>query len=200
MKKILMILTGVVWVFLALTPISSTAQTIVSPCVTGTGIPATSSSCSRVTTTNALPVTMASSSAGVQAIVNAIVAGYLTPPFGVTPSPSASAAVGIVPVVSSSLEACHVLKNAAGNAYEINVTNTDSSTDWVLVFDASSAPSPGAVTPIQAVQVGATGLYNFSSNGGPPLHVANGAVACLSSTGPFTYTAVAKAFISGEVQ
>ena len=48
---------------LAVIPSMVGAQSIVAPCVTGTGVPATSSSCSRVTTTNPLPVTQAGPSA-----------------------------------------------------------------------------------------------------------------------------------------
>src|SRR5262245_8192696 len=72
----------------------------------------------------------------------------------VADTPTASAATGIIPVVSTSLETGHVIKAAAGNLYGFEVTTTSAS-GIVLVFNSTTVPAAGAVTPIASYQVAA---------------------------------------------
>jgi hypothetical protein len=113
--------------------------------------------------------------------------------------PTATASMGIAPVVTGSAAANLVLKAGAGNLYSFQVTS-GASAGFVLVFDATSAPADGAVTPKKCYQLAANGTLGASWIPGPPLNFATGITVSFSTTGCFTKTASATAFISGEVQ
>lgn len=117
--------------------------------------------------------------------------------------PSSVAGAGIIPVVSTALEACRVLKSGAGNLYALSALLTTTS-GIVLAFDATSAPGDGAVTPVWfsvATSNGTTGGFSAGWPSNAPLHFAIGMTVCLSSaTTPFTKTASATAAFSGGVQ
>lgn len=117
----------------------------------------------------------------------------------VAPLPSATAASGITPVVSTSAESGHVLKASAGNLYSLTTT-TAGTAGYVMVFNAISAPGDGAVTPIECVVVAANSTVSINYNPGPPSVYGTGITAVFSSTGCFTKTASATAFFSGKVQ
>lgn len=76
---------------------------------------------------------------------------------------------------------------------------TGASAGYVMVFDAAAVPADGPVTPIRCIPVAAnTGLdLNFR---GSPLRFDVGAVLVFSTTGCFTKTASATAFLAGDVQ
>jgi heptaprenylglyceryl phosphate synthase len=110
--------------------------------------------------------------------------------------PSASAAAGIAAVVSGSLETGHVLKAGAGNLYGVEVATTTVA-GYLEVFNSTTVPAAGAVTPVAACYVAAfaTCALNFS----PPLVMSTGISAAFSaSTTPFTKTDSATAFIAGQ--
>jgi len=115
----------------------------------------------------------------------------------VTPVPSPTLG-GITPVVSSAAEACHVLKAAAGNLY--SVSGYAGVAAWIMVFNATSAPADGAVTPIIWAYVPVAGSWsiNYSTF---PAAFSTGITVCASSTGPLTKTAVSTNNVfSGNVQ
>ena len=118
----------------------------------------------------------------------------------VPPTPSSAAGIGIAPVVSASAEGTHVLKAGAGNLYGLTTT-IGATTGWVMVFDATSAPADGAVTPkfCRYIKSDGTGGSN-SLAWNPPAVMATGISVAFSSTGCFTKTASATAFFSGQVQ
>lgn len=120
---------------------------------------------------------------------------YIRGNFSATPSSSSS--LGIAPVVSSAAEANHVLKASAGNLYGVSVT-TGAVAGYVLVSDATSAPADGAVTPKFCFILPASGSLGVVWN--PPAVMATGITVSFSSTGCFTKTASATAFISGSVK
>lgn len=103
---------------------------------------------------------------------------------------------GIIPVVSSALEANHVLKASPGNLYGFQITN-GATAGYVMLYDATTAPVDGAVTPVKCYQLPANST--LVAGFGPPLAFSTGIVVGFSSTGPFTKTASATVFISGEV-
>lgn len=113
--------------------------------------------------------------------------------------PSSSASAGITPVVSSAAESNHVLKNAAGNLYSLSVTSGAAS-GFVLVFNATSSPGDGAVTPIDCWSLPANSTLASSWNPGPAQVFSTGITAVFSTTGCFTKTASATAFFNGAVQ
>lgn len=117
--------------------------------------------------------------------------------------PSSSATAGIAPTVSGSLEASHVFKAAAGNLYSVYASNlTGGASSYLMVFDATSAPADGAVTPKVCVPFGSLGSASASYVGMPPANFLTGITAVVSSaTTCFTKTTgVTTAFISGLVK
>lgn len=115
--------------------------------------------------------------------------------------PSAVAAVAIAPTVSGALQSGNVLLSAAGNLYTLSVTITTVS-GYLMVFDATSAPGDGAVTPKVCQPVNSNGTNGAVSMtwGNIPLRFATGITAVFSSTGCFTKTASATAVFSAQVQ
>jgi hypothetical protein len=111
-------------------------------------------------------------------------------------APSSTAALGIVPVVSSALETGHVIKNAAGNLYGLNVTTTTAA-GFVQIFNSTTVPAAGAVTPIKAYAIPAASTLVVGFD--PPMQCSTGiSVAFSSAATPFTKTDSATAFISGD--
>lgn len=111
--------------------------------------------------------------------------------------PSSSAAQGIAPVVTATAASSKILKASAGNLYGYSGTS-GASAGYFLVYDLAAAPSNGTVTPADCVSVPATTTIGVSYN--PPLVMATGAVVAFSTTGCFTQTLSATAFISGEAK
>ncbi len=115
---------------------------------------------------------------------------------GVTIAPTAGAAAGIAPVVSTALETGHVIKASAGNLYGLNVSSTTVA-GWVLIFNSTTVPAAGAVTPVKAYPIPANSALAVGFD--PPLKFATGiSVAFSIATTPFTKTDSATAFISGD--
>jgi hypothetical protein len=102
-------------------------------------------------------------------------------------------------IASSAAESSHVLKSSAGNLYSI-ITTIGTTTGYVMLFNATSAPADGAVTPLAcwaAPTASATVGTSYSST---PLPFSTGMTVVFSSTGCFTKTASATAYFSAQVQ
>lgn len=112
--------------------------------------------------------------------------------------PSSSSNAGLAPVVSAAAESSHVLKASPGNLYSVSVT-IGGTAGYLLMFDATSAPVDGAVTPTQCVIVPASATVAISFDPAPPEVYATGITAVFSTTGCFTKTASATAFFHGSV-
>jgi hypothetical protein len=117
----------------------------------------------------------------------------------VTPAPSSSSSIAVTPGASSALEASHVLKSSAGNLYSLYVLTTSAS-GYLMTFNATSAPSNGAVTPVECIPVNAASYAEIDFSGAPPDRYSTGIVAVFSTTGPFTLTTSATAFFKWRVQ
>lgn len=115
------------------------------------------------------------------------------------PVTSTQSSTGITPVVSTVAESNHVLKASAGVLWQLTVA-TGASAGYAMVFNATSAPADGAVTPIECLPVPANSAVSLSFTGGPPEAYSVGITAVFSTTGPFTKTASATAFFSGKIQ
>lgn len=116
----------------------------------------------------------------------------------VTPSPN----TGIVYASTSALAANLVAKGSAGNLVDLEVSAdaTLAAADWwIMVFDATSAPADGAVTPVKCYYMPATTTTFFTGFTGFP-KFNTGITISISTTGCFTKTASTHAFISGNVQ
>ncbi len=145
----------------------------------------TASGCQIVDATHPLPVTTGSSD-----------------PFEVVVVPSSVAADGIVPVVSTSAEATHVLKSSAGNLYGVYAVNLTSTSGFLVVVNATSAPADGAITPLACVSLAANSVASLNYQPGPPAVYSTGITAVITSaTTCFTKTTgVITGFIGGAVK
>lgn len=104
----------------------------------------------------------------------------------------ALAATGFIasPAVTASL----IARTSAADLYDLNVVSGGTA-GYVMLFDATTIPADGAVTPAYCIPLAAnTGLQtNFRAE---PTRFVNGVVVVFSSTGCFTKTASATAYIA----
>ena len=114
-----------------------------------------------------------------------------------TQTPSPAAITGLTPVVSGAAEGSKVLKASAGNLYAYQVT-TGASAGYVMLFNATSSPADGAVTPVKCVSVAANSTVGASME--PPEYFSTGITAVFSTTGCYTKTVSATAMFSGDVK
>ncbi len=119
-----------------------------------------------------------------------------------TPAPSASSAIGITPIVSTAAENGHVLKATPGNVYAVYATNLTATAGFLMLFNATSAPADGAVTPLACVSLPPNNPASINYAPGPPGVFSVGITAVVSSaTTCFTKTTgTITAFISGLVK
>lgn len=87
-----------------------------------------------------------------------------------------------------------VAKAQSAILYDVNVVS-GASAGYLLVFDATAIPADGTVSPALCLPVAAnTGIdLNLRAE---PMRMVNGIVVVFSTTGCFTKTASATAFIS----
>jgi len=113
-------------------------------------------------------------------------------------APSAASSNAVTPIGTSAAASALVIKASAGNLYSINIV-TGATAGYLLVFNATTAPADGAVVPVKCLPVAANvGLEtNMRSM---PEYFSTGIVAVFSSTGCFTKTASATAFMSGDAK
>lgn len=118
------------------------------------------------------------------------------------PAPTSSANGANAYVSSTALEANHVIKASAGNLYSFEVSadaTLSGAAWWVMVYDATSAPADGAVTPAKCYAL-PSGTTSYSAAFQMPIRLATGITIGVSTTGCFTKTASVHAFISGDAQ
>lgn len=91
-----------------------------------------------------------------------------------------------------------VLKASAGNLYDLTVT-IGATSGYVMLFDATSLPSNGAVTPVWCYAVTSNGTNGGIAAAWPsPKRFGTGITAGFSTTGCFTLTASATANFFGD--
>ena len=198
MKRVLA-LVGVLAALFA-TPVlaQSTAQPVVTGYLTTSGCPTGFTSC--FVQYGAAPAISGTVTIGAgSAIIGNVGIDQTTPGTtnGVVNNPTSASASAITPVVSASAESNHVLKGSAGNLYGVAVTPTVAG--YLMVFNATSAPADGAVTPTECVAVPANATVSLTFSVIPEAY-STGITAVFSSTGCFTKTASATAFFKGNVQ
>jgi hypothetical protein len=69
-----------------------------------------------------------------------------------------------------------------------------------MVFNSTTVPVDGAVTPIECQAAPANGTTSLTFNPGPVESYSTGISVAFSSTGCFTKTASATAFFHGGIQ
>lgn len=98
---------------------------------------------------------------------------------------------------TTTTESSHVFKAAPGNLYNLAVT-TSSAAGYVMLFNATTAPSNGAVNPIACYGVAANSSLFIPY--GYPLPFGTGIVAVYSTTGCNTLTLSTTAFFAAQVR
>lgn len=95
---------------------------------------------------------------------------------------------------SCTIACASTIVSGAHALYDIEASATVTGT--ILIYDATSCPANGTVTPKKAFAYStANGPFSFSW-GQFPMVNATGIAVCFSSTGPFTATASTTAFLS----
>lgn len=105
---------------------------------------------------------------------------------------------GVGSTANTAVGSSLILRTTGVDLYSVNVTS-GASAGYVMVFDRTTVPADGAVTPALCLPLAAnTGLdWNFRS---APVQLQTGAVIVFSTTGCFSKTASATAFIAGSIQ
>jgi len=111
----------------------------------------------------------------------------------VTPGSSAANALSrqATTVASSTL----VVKASAGNLFGYNIVS-GAVAGYVMFFDATTAPADGTVTPKMCFALAANA--SIQADRDIPIRFTTGITMVFSSTGPFTKTASATAFLAGD--
>jgi hypothetical protein len=153
---------------------------------------------------NTLPLTavaISNTGAAVTLTVNGVALGD-TARNGIYSIASDNPAAGIIPIKSSSIESGHVLKAMAGNLYAVYATTT--ATGILMVFNSTTVPGDGAVTPIECIPCVLNGsIANCSLNfapGPPEVYTTGISVAFSTGTSCVTKTASATAFFHAQVK
>lgn len=111
------------------------------------------------------------------------------PALGTATSPSSDVITtqrpSVTQVVSTSLEASHVLKNSAGQLVQLSVFSQTA--QFILIMNSTTVPANGAVTLLfPPIPVAASQLLVLDFPA--PLVASTGITVCNSSTGTFTKT------------
>lgn len=110
-------------------------------------------------------------------------------------TPTGAAANALTPQATTVAASSLVLKASAGNLYGYNVV-TGASAGYLMIFNATTAPADGTVTPTLCIPIAAnTGVDRQFAK---PKRFTTGITMVFSTTGPFTKTASATAFLEGE--
>ncbi len=112
--------------------------------------------------------------------------------------PSAAAAAGVTTVASAAVSGGQVIKASAGNLYGFNVVS-GASAGYVMVFNSTTVPADGAVTPTRCIPLAANTGIDINLRG-QPTRFSTGIAIVFSTTGCYTKTASATAFIAGDAQ
>lgn len=118
----------------------------------------------------------------------------------VTPTASLSSNSGLAGVETATALGSLLVKSGSGNLYELDVTSTVAG--FLMVFNAITPPADGTVTPIRCIAATGAGslFYATLPLGAIPEFYSTGVTAVYSSTGCFTKTISATAFIHGNVK
>lgn len=113
-------------------------------------------------------------------------------------TPSANSASGVAPVATSAAASNLVAKGSAGNLYRATAS-TAASAGYLMVFNATTAPADGAVTPLMCRQVAANSTVNIDLSA-VPAYFSTGITLVFSTTGCFTKTASTTAFLEASAK
>lgn len=120
-----------------------------------------------------------------------------TAPQSVVTAPSTLATSGQVALRTTVAASSLVLKASAGNLYDWRVTS-GASAGYVLIYNATTVPADGTVQPFDCIALAANSTVGSGSSIVPERYT-TGVVVAFSTTGCFTQTLSATAFIRGRV-
>ena len=110
--------------------------------------------------------------------------------------PSAAAIAGTPPGVTTVAAGSLIAKASAGNLYGVNVTS-GASAGYVLIYNRTTVPADGTVTPVRCIPLAANAGIELTWRP-VPLYFNSGIVVVFSTTGCFTQTISATAFIAAD--
>jgi hypothetical protein len=118
-----------------------------------------------------------------------------TTPIYTQPVPTSDTTAAATSAQTSVAASNLVVKASAGNLYALNCC-AGGTAGYVMVFNLTSTPADGAVTPRKVFTCAANTSVSVTFN--PPLKFDTGITLVFSSTGPFTKTGSSSAFLSGD--
>lgn len=105
----------------------------------------------------------------------------------------------VAPAQSTALESNHVLKSSAGTLYSV-VVNVGSTAGYLMLFNATSAPADGAVTPYSCYGPLTTSSPTSFDFTGAPATFTTGMTVVFSTTGCLNKTASATVSFNWQVK
>lgn len=112
-------------------------------------------------------------------------------------SPNSAAGSAAAFTANAAVGGSLIAKASPGNLYALNVT-AGASALYVMVTNTTTVPADGAVTPVWCMPLAANAGLDKIFN--PPLRGTTGLTVVASTTGCYTKTISATAFISAQVQ
>jgi hypothetical protein len=108
-------------------------------------------------------------------------------------------ATGVTQAKTAAAASSLVAKGSAGSV--VSISGSAIAGSYIMLFNATAAPSNGAVTPDKCWgPMAAAGPFNFSWGIGPVFTASTGITVVSSSTGCFTQTLTNASFIAVEYQ
>lgn len=114
-------------------------------------------------------------------------------PSSVVETPNATATSAPTTTSSTVAEGSRIAKVTGGNCYGFNVVS-GASAGYFMLFNSATVPADGTVTPLRCYVVAANASLAVSWD--TPRRFGAGITGVFSTTGPFTKTISATAFIS----
>lgn len=115
-------------------------------------------------------------------------------------TPHSAATASLTPAVSAAVTGGVIYKASAGNLYSVSVT-AGASAGFLLMFNSTTIPADGAVTPQQCIPVAANAMATWEAvSGGVPERFTTGIVGVFSTTGCYTKTISPTAFLRAKFQ
>ncbi len=112
-------------------------------------------------------------------------------------NPTDASGAAIVQVATPAVASTLVAKATPGNLYGCCAV-AGASAGFLMLFDATAAPANGTVTPIKVWPVAANAGLELDFP--KPIRGSKGLVLMFSTTGPFSLTGSATAFISASAR
>ena len=109
--------------------------------------------------------------------------------------PHTAANAAIAATVNAAAGSSQIIKASVCNLYSVSCTS-GASAGYLLVYNLAAAPGDGTVTPIDVIICAAN--TSVSKTYSIPLRCSAGATVVFSTTGPFTQTSSATAFLGGQ--